>query len=381
MRNFVTPCLGNNLIGEREIRSVTLALRAKNLFRYTDSESSASESECHIAQYLSVPFCRLTNNGTSALRAALLSLNPRPGDIVIIPGLTFIATANSVLSAGLIPRFLDVDITGHLCPETLHEYLNSHLKPFAVICVHLDGASAKINEIKEICDQCEIYLIEDAAQSFSATAQGKKVGTIGHFGCYSFQANKILSTGEGGCLVCSDSSMFRRASEYSDHGAYRNLKGYPIWHDNSMFGENFKATELEAAILLQQISRIEYIHSTLKKRYHALNALLPSQTITSRPIGSIPISIWIEDVKLINEIDASGIPYYTWDSWDMINHPIIKNRNSPYRNNFPWNMESTRMQQHCPEAELIASHRISLPVPLDNYLLDKLYQSLIKITG
>ena len=266
-------CLGNNLIGYDELSYVKDSILHKNLFRYSKKSSFSSKMEKIFLKYFSVKHALLLVNGTSSLRCALMSLNPIPGDHVVVPGLTFVATVNSVLSSGLIPCIVDVDKSGHLSPHALSHYLEKcSKKPLAVIVAHLDGSGANIQDILKICDYYSIPLIEDVAQSFGVKKFSKYLGTFGLFGCFSFQQNKILSSGEGGLLITNSINHFNKAIRFSDHGCERPDRYFPSWDEYSFFGENYKITEICSAILLAQLKKFDLIKDLVTENYKILTS-------------------------------------------------------------------------------------------------------------
>jgi len=366
MSKHVFGHLGNFLSGEPEAEAISQVILSKNVFRYNGLAELSHFVEQDITRTLQTNHARLLVNGTCALRAALLSLRPVPGNEVLIPGITFIATANAVLTCGLIPRLVDVDASGHMRADLLAAYLqNSPHSVAAVITVHLDGAGSDITAIKDVCSRFQIPLIEDTAQSFGVTRGGQYLGTFGEFGCFSFQQNKILSTGEGGALVSSNNELFERASRFSDHGAIRSYDGMPTWDETSFYGENYKVTHAMAAALSVQLSYLSRIRTSIRDRYLELVAALPAGGIVERQPEDIPLTVWIEDSGIISRLRLQGIDLKSWQPWLMESHPIIHQKLSPYGNGFPWSMKKVDTE-NTPTAREICARRFSLPVSLDD---------------
>lgn len=356
MRVVLPPYLGKTLMDTEEQERVLQVIKSRTLFRYQGDSKECRIVEDRVLSMFSVKHALVIANATCALKVALLSLQPNPGEYVLIPALSYIATANACLACGLIPLCLDVDEKGHLCPDILEGFLENNTKPFAVIAVHLDGATAKISRIKQICEQYSVPLIEDAAQGFGAKHQEQMIGTFGDIGCFSFQENKILSTGEGGLIVTNNTSLFKRICSLTDHGATRNESLLQDWSFDHGYGENFKATELTAALLDVQISRFETMKAALWESYTYFSKVCEPEI--ERADGDIPISVWSRR--------SYASPSYNWKYLYLPDHPIIKNRRSPYANGFPWNY-SVCGEESTVKAREISEHRISLPIYVDKY--------------
>jgi dTDP-4-amino-4,6-dideoxygalactose transaminase len=191
-------------------------------------------------------------NGTFALEVALRAAGVGPGDEVIVPSYTFIATATSVLAVGARPVFADVDPqTMQIDPTSVEERVNSRTR--AVIPVHLAGHPADLDAIMAIAERYGITVIEDAAQSHGAAWKGRRVGAIGHLGTFSFQTSKNITAGEGGILVTNDDALAARV--WSIHNVGRVPGG--LWYQHESIGWNLRMTEFQAAVLLCQLDRAE----------------------------------------------------------------------------------------------------------------------------
>lgn len=209
------------------------------------------EFEKAFASFCGARYGVATSNGTTALHLALLTLGVGPGDEVIVPALSFIATANVVTYTGAQPVFADVDErTWTLDPEHLPALINE--KTRAIIPVHLYGHPAHMKPILEIARRYGLWVIEDAAEAHGAEYEGKRVGGLGDIGCFSFYGNKIISTGEGGMLLTDNPAWAEKARILRDHGMSREKK---YWHP--VIGYNFRMTNLQAAIGLGQMKKLE----------------------------------------------------------------------------------------------------------------------------
>ncbi|MEM7131115.1 MAG: DegT/DnrJ/EryC1/StrS family aminotransferase [Chloroflexota bacterium] len=202
-------------------------------------------------------FCQVdhalpTCNGTVSLHLILHALNITSGDEVIVPALTFVATANAVVYTGATPVLADVDpTTWTINPEEIKRLITPRTK--AIIPVHLYGHPAPMTEIHEIAERHQLYVIEDAAQSHGATYRGKRTGGLGHISSFSMMANKIVTTGEGGMVTTDDEELMNRCRRLRDH-AMDLEKRY--WHDE--VGFNYRMTNLQAAIGVAQLEQASY---------------------------------------------------------------------------------------------------------------------------
>lgn len=241
-------------IAEKEIAYVTDAVSSG----WVSSIGSYIEKfEKSFAEFCGVKYALTTSNGTTALHLALLSLGVGEGDEVIVPDLTFIATANAVTYVGAIPVMVDVD-ADTLCidPSAIVRAITPRTK--AIIPVHLYGHPAAMNEISEIARKHGLAVIEDAAEAHGAMLGERKVGSFGDCGVFSFYGNKIITSGEGGMITTDNEEIYLKCKRLRDH-AMNPKKRY--WHDE--VGYNYRITNLQAALGLAQLERIE---SFIEKR-------------------------------------------------------------------------------------------------------------------
>ncbi len=214
--------------------------------------------------YLGGGHARATSSGTTALHLALVAYGIGPGDEVIVPDLTFGATANVVVHCGATPVFVDVDPrTVTLDPKAMAAAITPRTK--AVIPVHLYGHPCDMDPIMDLARAHNIKVIEDCAESLGAEYKGRKVGLIGDVGCFSFFANKVITTGEGGMVTTNDPAIHEKMSILRDHGMSKERR---YWHLYPGF--NYRMTNLQAALGLAQIEQIEKflaIRNGIAKRY------------------------------------------------------------------------------------------------------------------
>jgi perosamine synthetase len=214
--------------------------------------------EKEFAAFCGVQYALATNNGTTAIHLVLASLGIGDGDEVIVPDLTFVATANGVSYTSAKPIIVDIE-ANNLCidPEQIRKAITSKTK--AIMPVHIYGHPADMDSINAIAKEFGLYVIEDAAEAHGALYKGKKVGGLSDCGVFSFYGNKIITTGEGGMLTTNSKELYDRAKFLRDH-AMSPTKRY--WHPE--IGYNYRITNLQAALGLAQLHRIEEILSHRK---------------------------------------------------------------------------------------------------------------------
>ena len=213
--------------------------------------------EKNFADAMSVKDALAVSSGTAALRVALAALGVGPGDEVITPTFTFVATVEAIIEAGATPICCDIDASLNLCPKALEKLISEKTK--AVIVVHMLGTPADLIKISKTCKKHEVFLIEDTAWGCGGSLKGRHLGTWGDVGTFSFDFAKTITTGEGGMVICRSDEVFQRASAWHDHGHENNPK-VPRWEDTrSSSGFNFRMTELQGAVGIAQLKKLEWI--------------------------------------------------------------------------------------------------------------------------
>lgn len=258
---------GFEIFGDEERKEVQDVLDTGVLFRYGFDAArkdhwKAKSFENLLAQKLGAKCCHLCSSGTAALSIALAACGVGAGDEVILPPFTFVATMEAVFSAGAVPVFADMDETLCLNPEAAEAAVTERTK--AVIPVHMCGSMAQIDKIRSLCERKGLILIEDACQSVGASFKGKSLGTFGQMGCFSFDPVKTVTCGEGGAVVTNDPVLYQKADAYADHGhdhigSDRGKEGHPI------LGLNYRISELNAAVGLAQLRKLDFILETQRK--------------------------------------------------------------------------------------------------------------------
>ena len=215
------------------------------------------EFEEAFASAMNANYSLAVSSGTAALRVALAALGIGNGDEVITQSFTFVATAEAIIESGASPVCADIDLTLNLDPIDLEKRITPRSK--AVIVVHMLGTPANLPEIKRICQKHDLFLIEDTAWGCGGNLGGVPLGSWGDVGTFSFDFAKTITTGEGGMLIFRDEDVYKRAAAWHDHG-HENNPNVPRWEDTrSSSGFNFRMMELQAAVGLAQLSKLDTI--------------------------------------------------------------------------------------------------------------------------
>ena len=260
---------GSELIGKEEKEAIAEVIdRGAVLFRYGFDEKRKNifkvrEFEEKFAQYIGVKYALAVSSGTASLRVALAALGIGPGDEVITPAFTFVATFEAIMESGATPIIAEVDKSLNLDPEDFEAKVSEKTK--LVIPVHMLGVPARMDKIMEIARKHNIKILEDSAQACGSSFRGKKTGTIGDIGIHSFDYVKTITTGEGGMVVTNDEELYLRASWFHDHG-HQHKGDRPRGEDTKeIVGFNYRMNELQGAIGLVQLSRLDYVISEQRK--------------------------------------------------------------------------------------------------------------------
>lgn len=245
------------LLGNEEIRAVAEVLRSGFLTEKRGSGPRVTRFENEFSRFVGTKYAVAVNNGTSALHAALLASGVDPGDEVIVPSLTFVATAEVVALAGAKPVFVDIDPQTYcMDPNEIEGAVTERTK--AVIPVHLYGLTADMNHIMRIARDYGLVVIEDAAQAHGAEYKGRKAGALGDMGCFSFYGSKNMTTGEGGMMTTSRREFAENLSLIRNHGEEK-------YYQSIMVGHNYRMPEIEAAIGFAQLLKLPHFLEARKR--------------------------------------------------------------------------------------------------------------------
>lgn len=350
---------------EDDIETVNTALRSGMNWAVG---SNVTQFETEISEYIGTKYCLTFNSGTSALHAALIAHGIGNGDEIIVPSFTFIATANTPKFVGAKPVFADIEEkTLGLDPEHVLEQITEKTK--AIIPVHYGGCPCMIRELKEIADDHNILLIEDAAEAFGASIEGKKVGTFGDSAMLSFCQNKIITTGEGGALVTDSRDVYERMKLIRSHGRLETGDYFSSYEsmDYVQLGYNFRLSNILASLGLAQLRKIDAIIEMRKNIAELYTNLLlkkvPEVSTIIEPIGYDHVhqlfSIRVSDrKKLMDYMADNGIMCKIYFDPIHLTHY--------YKNELKY-------RESLPVTEKVASEILSLPIypgmPIDDVRL------------
>lgn len=262
---------GFEFIGEEERREVQQVIDSGVLMRYgfdaaRKGQWKSRELEQRLAAKLGARHAHVCSSGTAALSTALAVCGVGAGDEVILPPFTFVADLETVLMAGAVPVFAEIDQTLCLDPLSVAKAVTPKTK--AVLVVHMCGAMAQIDALEEVCRTHHLTLIEDAAQAVGASYRGRTVGTFGKVGCLSFDYVKTITCGEGGAILTDDDETYRLAQAYTDHG-HDHLGADRGADQHPHMGLNFRLSELHAAVGVAQLARLDHILE-VQRRHKAI---------------------------------------------------------------------------------------------------------------
>ena len=324
--------------------------------------AAVKEFEERFAAYLGAAHCITMVNGTVSLEVALRCEGVGPGDEVIVPPYTFMATASAVLQVGAVPVFVDVQ------PDTLNldtVRFEAAITPRtrAVIPVHFGGHAADMNAIQAIARRHQLAVIEDAAHAHGGKHCAGMLGALGEWGSFSFQQSKIMTAGEGGCLVTQDAGRAAKARAYCNQG--RRAGG--AWYDHYTLGTNFRITGFQAAVLLAQLDRLE----SLAERRVANAAILRAELAKVRGLAPLPLASYatrhagalflvrfdrnaagMSKGEFEEALTAKGVPWMQTYPRPLYGNPLFEQW--PFRNT------------GCPVAEQACREIVTLPLSLLN---------------
>ncbi len=251
-------------IGKEEIEAITKVIESRDLFKINGGIRASANVEQKLREIFGCRYPVFMTSGHAALVTALTSLGVGPGDEVIVPAYTYIATPMAVVAVGAIPVICEIDETLTMSASDMEKKITKNTK--AVIPVHIQGFPCDMKSIKEICDERGIYIVEDACQADGGSFSGKRLGTIGNAGALSFNYFKVITCGEGGALLLDDKCLYERALIYHDSNAVAYFGDQLSGFETEEFcGNEYRSNELCAAVLGVQLDRLDGILSDNRK--------------------------------------------------------------------------------------------------------------------
>ncbi len=293
--------VGPQFFDEREEQALLEVLEARSPFRYwgPSRPTKVLRFEESFARYMGARFALGVSSGTAALDCAVAALGIGPGDEVIVPAYTWWSDYTCVVHAGALPVFADIDTTFNLDPRDFERKITGRTK--AVIAVHLLGGPCDMDPIMETARKRGVMVLEDCAQCVGGSHRGKKLGGIGDVGIYSFQVNKIITSGEGGAVVTSDPAIYERAARFHDMGTIRSVFLDRLGPSTvkTFAGENFRMSEFTGAVIGAQLTKLDSMIAQLSRNAEAIYdgiRNLPGIRLRRRPdpAGDIGYAVYFD---------------------------------------------------------------------------------------
>lgn len=377
---------GWNFIGQEELDEVIEVITSRELSRYRFDDQTGRTTpkvyqfEREFEAYTGAKHCLAVNSGTSSLLAGLAALGIGPGDEVLVPGYTFIASIASVAYSRAIPILTEIDESLTIDPEDVERKITSRTK--AIMAVHMLGTACNMSRLKEIAKRHNLYLIEDAAQACGGSYQNAKLGTIGDVGGFSLNIFKVITAGDGGMLTTNNTDIYQRAFAFHDHGSQPFRLG--LAGEGNLLGLNLRMNELVGAVALAQVRKLKSILNTLKeKRFKFQKALSEITNLRFKTIHdeegdcSTTLTLLFESPEIAKAVSAaigsktllqSGKHYYG----NMIQ---LLNKNMPTKDGCPFACKSfypeevSYQLEMLPKTDDILGRAISLSIGVsDSYL-------------
>ncbi len=272
------PGPGAFWVGEEEKQAIAEVLDSKYLFRFGDFNNpkflrKTLELEKEVEKRFHCNYALATTSGTASLLTSLYALGIKPGDEVIVPAYTYVASYTSVIHLGGIPVLTEVDDSLTLDPEEVKKNITSKTK--AILPVHMLGNLCNMEAILDIAKENGLGVVEDSCQAVGATYRGKNAGTLGNIGAMSLNFFKTITTGEGGMVVTDDTELYERAFEFHHQGTPSGREGT---RDLQIIGLNFRANEVSSAFALAQLAKLSKLTSRLhyvKDKFKGLLSQIP----------------------------------------------------------------------------------------------------------
>ena len=362
---LTTQFEGANFIGEEEKRELDEAVETRSLFRFYGftPPQKARTFELEFQKFTGVKYALGVTSGTAALHVAMNALGVGPGDEVILPAETWHSDYNAIIMTGALPVFCEIDETFAMDPEDLRRKITPDTK--VVMPSHLSGTVADMDEIMAIAREHNLKVLEDSAEAVGATYKDKRTGSIGDIGIYSFQTYKMMTSGEGGCVITNDPTLYERAVRFHDLGGVRptfqaalGITDYPRGEDGTegdrggetMLGLNYRMNEETGAVLCAQLRKMDTALANHRRMHHyvveklgdlpgiklrpsndpggdigiSLDLLLPSRDLRNKFIKAmtaenVPMGVGIQGTRnlpTMGYIEDKVVPHPHWPSFN-----------------------------------------------------------------
>ncbi|MBR5031864.1 MAG: aminotransferase class I/II-fold pyridoxal phosphate-dependent enzyme [Clostridia bacterium] len=255
--------------GKEEIEAFARAIMSRDFFKINGSGQEVQHFDDEWRRFVGARYSLTMTSGFAALTSALIGMGVGPGDEVIVPAYTYIASALAVTATGAIPVIADVDETLTIDPADVEKKISKHTK--VVMPVHIQGFPSNLGALKKLSEKYGFMILEDACQADGGSYRGKRLGTVGDAGAYSFNYFKIITSGEGGALVTDDRKIYERALIYHDAAAVAFFGNQLDGINEPLFGgSEFRVSDLTGAMLREQLKRLPSLLHDLRKNRNAL---------------------------------------------------------------------------------------------------------------
>jgi dTDP-4-amino-4,6-dideoxygalactose transaminase len=331
-------------INSKEIKAVVHVLKSHAL----SQGKNVNKFEEEFSKYLGVKYAIATSNGTTALHTALWSLGIGNGDEVITTPFSFIASSNCILMVGAKPVFVDInEKIFNIDPDKIEEKITK--KTRAILIVHLYGQPCDMEPIMKIARKYDLYLIEDACQAHGAEYKGKKVGSFGDVACFSFYATKNMTTGEGGMVVTNDKKIAEKCRLFISHGEVSRYKSI-------LLGYNYRMTEIQAAIGLEQLKKLDNLNKVRIKNAKFLTNCLKNIEEVETPYVMSNVKHIFHQYTIKVKRNRDRLKEFLWNAGieTKIFYPILISQQPLYL--------KLGYRDKLPIAENVSKSVISLPV-------------------
>jgi dTDP-4-amino-4,6-dideoxygalactose transaminase len=356
---------GMHFVDDEEVEAAVRVLKSRSPFRYygIDLQGEVDAFEREFAEFIGVDHALAVTSGSGALQTALSALGVGPGQEVIVPAYMWVAVIAAVVNLGAIPVLADIDDTFTLDPAQLARHITP--RTTGMIAVHMSGAPANVPALLEIARKNRLFLLEDCAQCAGGSVGAKKVGSFGDMGIFSFQMNKNMSSGEGGCVVTNDRRLYQRAVAAHDNGYARDEGGRAIYDDLDLclWGRGCRLDEMRGAILRVQLKKLPKIIAHMRQsKYRIRHALEAFPQVRLRRIidadgDTGPFLIVtlksMEEAKRVSQAlraegiatspqGANNVVMTDWGLHIYSNVASLVNKTSVDGKGFPWKLSENR---------------------------------------
>jgi len=320
---------GAYLIGKEELKEVLEVMESGYLFRYgeennTNFKRKVATFEKEFGDFIGVKHCVAVSSGTAALLTCLASLGIGPGDEVIVPGYTFIASMSSIIYSRAIPVLAEIDESLTISPEDIKRKITKKTK--AIMPVHMLGNPCDMDAIMKIAKEHNLYVIEDSCQAAGGSYKGKKLGSFGDINAFSLNFFKTITAGDGGMVTTNDYGLYEKAFGFHDQGHKPKRLGLEVGK-RSLVGLNFRINELTGAVALAQSRKINKIVAVLREKKKKLKDLISEipwigfKKINDEGECATLLTLLFDDKKIAGQFaEKIGAPTLSHSGWHVYNN-------------------------------------------------------------